>query len=158
MRPEPFPADWLEPDARYTEYLKYDPPQPSSLITNDWVSKKLLRITSWIHAGFGSRTLKTEFKTPYMAGEESFIRFESPRTNHAHVCWSCQRGQMDPLSISANQKLQTSEGPMLLASYEHAQARICEMVWSIIESVCCQDDMSLVLSQVTIIQTSFRIP
>jgi hypothetical protein len=29
----------------YIGYLQYDPSQPSSLTTNDWGSKKLLRIT-----------------------------------------------------------------------------------------------------------------
>ena len=83
---EPFPAEsWLQADPLYAGYLQYDPSQPSSLTTNDWVSKELLRITSWIHAGFSSRTPKAEFKTPCSAGKESFIRFENPLTSHAHV-------------------------------------------------------------------------
>jgi hypothetical protein len=68
-----------------TESLPDPPSQPSSLTTNDWVSKKLLRITSWIHARFSSRTPKAEFKAPCSAGKESFIRFENPLTSHAHV-------------------------------------------------------------------------
>src|SRR5271154_4658890 len=91
------------------------PSQPSSLTTNDWVFKKMLRITSWIHAGFGSRRPETEFKTPYLAEKENFIGFESPRTSHAHVYSLCECNQMEPLIHPDKSKVADMRRPVFFS-------------------------------------------